>query len=901
MCCYVFRVGIGVDSSTLSLRYSPKLAYNQSGIMLNEVFFEKLKECYLANEKDLTSYNVELPVLKEALEAIQNELSVTYELVEPIDRGGASIVVKVKHKKMGIDYALKLPRPRREQMLDTVKQEMQHLVKIRHENIIAIHDLGEVPVSEYSYPYFVMDYIQDAINLRRRLEQLIDQAEHSSAVIGITSWVAQKIYGVARALEFLHQQEIIHFDVKPGNIFIDCNLNDRPILADLGYAKTRTDSDDEVVVGFTLFYVHPDLEQHYLSGSSSNRITKPMSPKNFKYTWDIYALGKSLLELLALIDRAFPDVVGYDITFSYLHLAACRMLDGLNLLEDETRRLRNQQGKEDPASYWETWQRLERREFQEDGIRYTEASQIVHDLEKLYTNSSILQDVPEAEFFFPHRVQVSESSSAPFTQRVKKVVEHPVFSRLSEVPQLGLIKYIYPPATHTRLEHSIGTFRNCCHYVQALYNDPYNPLFKQFVNSNDIKRLLLASLLHDLGQYPFAHELEDISEDFNHRKLTLRFLNNPIVDNEGHTIRDIIENSDWGWGVSLSSVTNILITGSKAELWPMKDLKTRLLSSIIDGPIDADKLDYLIRDSHECRLPYGKLIDYDRLVRNLTTFTVSDRQGHCDLELGIYEKGQSAAESLTFARYLLYQALYWHHSARAIRAMLREAVRAALQNKSRPRKSFADDFATLLGINSNARQVTVNDFLNLVEKWTDESGKEMVTLLRHRRFYKRILTIHEEEGKESTWDKLQRVYARSGFQNKFQQAIIREFSNITSSESRSKVSLLAQERIDHTMEVLQKTNSILVDVPSPSYGAEESLKIIPEPQRLQRNYLSRISTGDRISEVWAQVHHRLMRIAAKGRVFCHPDARDTLMAAFSLEDIKRALDEVIGEYIRVRY
>lgn len=873
-------------------------------LMLNESFFEKLKTCYPDDKEGLKTSESELPIAKEALAAIESEISSIYTILEPIDIGGASIVVKVGHNKTGIDYALKLPRPRGQAYLDTVKQEMQHLIKIRHENIISIHYMDEVPISEYSYPFFIMDYIHNAITLRKRLEHIIEQAEHSSDVFQITVWLAEKLYNIARALEFLHQLDIIHFDVKPGNIFVDTNLNDRPVLADLGYAKKRTESDEAVIVGFTIFYAHTDLAEHYYKASSQNRVTKPMIPRNFKYAWDIYALGKSILELLALIDRSFPDTVGYDVTFSYLHLAACRMLDGLNLSNEETQRLRGQQSKDDPASYLETWQGLSRREFSEDGIRYDDMSRIVNDLDKLNNSSAITYNIPELNSYIPHTVHISEHGPAPFTPRVKKLVEHPTFSRLAEVPQLGLIRLIYPPATHTRLDHSIGAFRNACQYIQALYNDSYNPLFRQFVNSEDLRTILIASLLHDLGYFPFAHELEDVSTIFDHAQITLDFLDNTATDTDGHTIKDIIENREWGWGIPIGLVREVLNPEKQDQLLSTKNLKTRLLSIFTDGPIDVDKTDYLIRDSYECRLPYGSLIDYNRLVRNLTVILATDNRGYCDPQLGVYEKGQPAAESLTFARYLLYQALYWHHSARAIRVMLRQAAAEALRTKSSKQKSFNADFSDLLGINSDARRITTEDVLGLISKWTDDSGREIIGLLRNRKFYKRILTIHDErlpnEPGESTWEKLQRVRDRRKLQDELHDTIQREFANFLSSRNYSKVSLLAEDKTDFTMAILQKDNSILIDIPDPSYGAEKSLKIIPEPQRLQRNYLTRINTGQRISEVWVQVHHKLMRIAAKSRVFCHPDARDTLMAALGPEDIKNLLNGIIDKYTRSR-
>lgn len=865
--------------------------------MNSELFHTKLRQ-YYEEAGDIASFDDEYPILEEASQAISNEISSTYEMIEPIGRGGASIVIKVRHRKTGLDYALKLPRPRGDEILDTVKQEMKHLVSIRHENIIAIHDLGEVPIRSLSYPYFVMDYIQDAIHLRKRLEQIIDRIESSKDISVVTKWVADKVCGVARALNFLHMQKTIHFDIKPNNIFINLHADDRPILADLGYAKKLTESEDEVVVGFTLFYAHTELAQHYLRGSSPNRIRTKMQPKDFKYIWDIYALGKSLLELLALIDRAFPDTVVYDSTFTYLHLVACRMLDGLNLQDDEIDRLRSKQTRDDPANYKETWYTLTRREFQEQGIRYSETRQIVEDLDKLSNNTTLSEHVPELDPYFPHSIHVSETTPAPFTERVKKIVEHPVFTRLSEVEQLGFIKTIYPTATHTRLEHSLGSFRNCIQYIQALYNDPYSPLFKQLVSTDDIKGIILASMLHDLGYFPLAHDLEEISNVFDHTEFTMGFLENPTLDDDGHTIKDIIENRDWGWGIPLDDLKNILKKEKAATLWRERDFKKRLLSSIINGPIDVDKTDYLIRDSHECRLPYGKLIDYERLVRNLTIILGTDEVERCDPQLAIYEKGQSAAESLTFARYLMYQAVYWHHSSRAVRTMLREATSAALLKKPTGKGlSFKQSLNNLLGVQKNVKVVNTEKVLEFIGKWSDDSGKEMINLLRSRKLYKRILTIHEERlpqnGRESTWTKLQKLHDRTKFQKDLCQAIEQEFARFIASGNFSKTSLLAIEKTDYTAEILQKENSILVDIPDPSYGAEKSLKVIPEPQRLQRNYLTRITTGERISEVWAQVHHNLMRIAAKSRIYCHPDIRDTLLAAISPQNVRKIVDDML--------
>src|SRR5690625_2720096 len=90
------------------------------------------------------------------------------------------------------------------------------------------------------------------------------------------------------------------------------------------------------------------------------------------------------------------------------------------------------------------------------------------------------------------------------TSRVLAVIDHPVFQRLRRVKQLGPISLIYPGATHTRFEHSIGVYGVALEYLRALQRDP---LSKSLTDA-DLQVCLLGALLHDLGHYPYAHNLE---------------------------------------------------------------------------------------------------------------------------------------------------------------------------------------------------------------------------------------------------------------------------------------------------------------------------------------------------------------------------------------------------------
>ena len=72
---------------------------------------------------------------------------------------------------------------------------------------------------------------------------------------GIMQWIALKFYEISRAVDYLHERKIIHFDIKPSNILID--KDDKPILSDLGFAKKKSEENTPVVIGFTLFMLIP--------------------------------------------------------------------------------------------------------------------------------------------------------------------------------------------------------------------------------------------------------------------------------------------------------------------------------------------------------------------------------------------------------------------------------------------------------------------------------------------------------------------------------------------------------------------------------------------------------------------------------------------------------------------
>ncbi len=247
-----------------------------------------------------------------------------------------------------------------------------------------------------------------------------------------------------------------------------------------------------------------------------------------------------------------------------------------------------------------------------------------------------------------HLVRIPPETDVPLTPRVRQLIDTPEFRRLREIGQLGLVSLVYPAANHTRFEHSLGVYRMALLFLDRLAD---NGRFASTIEPKDAERFLVAALLHDLGHWPFCHPIEDI----NLSKIPTHelFANSFLLEGEiADTLRD-------EWDLQPRQVMELL-TGKP------QDRGTRILRSLLSGPIDVDKMDYLMRDSLHAGVPYGRNFDQSRLIQSLTLNEMGDG-------LAITDKGKTAAEMMVFARYVMFSEVYWHHAVRAATAMLQRA------------------------------------------------------------------------------------------------------------------------------------------------------------------------------------------------------------------------------------
>ncbi|MCY2965463.1 MAG: HD domain-containing protein, partial [Planctomycetota bacterium] len=246
-------------------------------------------------------------------------------------------------------------------------------------------------------------------------------------------------------------------------------------------------------------------------------------------------------------------------------------------------------------------------------------------------------------------VRIPEQQDVPFTSRVRALVDTAEFRRLANITQLGLVSRIYPGAMHTRFEHALGVFHNALRYLAQLARDAR---FRTAVDTHTAEVLLCSALLHDLGHWPFCHPIEDmgLAELPSHERHAAEFLS------PERELSQILESE---WNVAPAEVLDVL--AARTDSTPL-----RIVRSILSGPIDIDKMDYLERDSLHCGVPYGRNFDKNRLIQSLVLNAAGDG-------LALSYKGKTAAELMVFARYVMFGEVYWHHAVRSATCMFARA------------------------------------------------------------------------------------------------------------------------------------------------------------------------------------------------------------------------------------
>lgn len=203
-----------------------------------------------------------------------------------------------------------------------------------------------------------------------------------------------------------------------------------------------------------------------------------------------------------------------------------------------------------------------------------------------------------------------------------KLIRTDEFQRLDKIRQLGSSSATFPAATHTRLAHSLGAYELTRRFINHLELNKINP--------KKVNHLLVAALLHDLGHGPYSHAFEKYT-GCNHEEYTRQIILKP----DGQINKILKQNK-----INPNEVVNILFSKDEC-IWS---------TQLIDSQIDADRMDYLMRDSWYTGAAYGQinpqyLIGSSMFINNKICFAW---------------KAIAELENMLIGRYHMYNQVYNH-------------------------------------------------------------------------------------------------------------------------------------------------------------------------------------------------------------------------------------------------
>jgi len=334
--------------------------------------------------------------------------------------------------------------------------------------------------------------------------------------------------------------------------------------------------------------------------------------------------------------------------------------------------------------------------------------------------------------------------------------------RLRRIQQLGLADIVFPGANHTRYEHSIGTM-----YVADMIAHSLG------LDKTDIQKVRIAALLHDLGHSAFSHSVEAVLERnphyapvidgvriINHEMFTRYIIANNFIHYE-NIAREVKKEFGIDALVFFKEISNIA-TGH------IDDNNKLYLAQIVSGDIDADRIDFLMRDSYHTGVSLG-LIDVEQIVSSLSLHNNSVVLGGSDN----YNEDMSvaAAESMLIARSHHYSAIIHNPITQSVRAMLLKALEDTLDK-------IKDHSTIVLNVSEFFTVYNDGDMLNFIRQQGPPSAIDLLQRIREGRICHTMVRFNQKALKPALRMTLSTI-ARYGIAKKmFEQEFIKRLTQL---------------------------------------------------------------------------------------------------------------------------
>ncbi|AUB32152.1 HD domain-containing protein [Spiroplasma floricola] len=299
-----------------------------------------------------------------------------------------------------------------------------------------------------------------------------------------------------------------------------------------------------------------------------------------------------------------------------------------------------------------------------------------------------------------------------------ELIDTDEFQRLRRIIQLGGGQFVFPSANHTRFSHCIGVYHVICKFLE-------NEKINKHILDKDKRVLKIAGLLHDIGHGPFSHTFETISS-ISHEQYSVDLI-------KGDTqINKVLLNN----GVDPKEVVSV-IEGKH---------KNKVVNLLVSSQLDADRLDYLQRDSIGAGVNYSKP-DIDWIIRNAKIQ---------DDKIVFASKSLNAIENFLLGRYHMFKQVYEHKISTAFDSTFKmwfkrfkdlykngfkfknsqtvELFKEVFEEKAMPldKYIFLDDY-------------TMFDIFKSLKNENDEILKDLSNRLLNRKFLKVSYDMTKEE------------------------------------------------------------------------------------------------------------------------------------------------------------
>lgn len=293
---------------------------------------------------------------------------------------------------------------------------------------------------------------------------------------------------------------------------------------------------------------------------------------------------------------------------------------------------------------------------------------------------------------------------------IYELIEHPLFQRLRRIKQLGLTHLVYPGATHTRFQHSLGSLHLMQSAISTIRSKGHE------ITDEEAQAAKIAILLHDLGHGPFSHSLEsNWVKDYTHEDFSLMMMN--------------MLNDQWNGRLELAM-----------KIYRNQHPK-KFLHQLVSSQLDMDRLDYLRRDSFFTGVSEG-VIGSDRIIKML---------GVHDDQLVIEAKGIHSIEKFLIARWIMYWQVYFHKTVvsaeQLITRILDRAKELMQQGENLPASGPLKYFLEERYQNDNREdmlkmysKIDDTDLSVAVKSWS-ESRDRVLSLLCNNMLWRRLFKI----------------------------------------------------------------------------------------------------------------------------------------------------------------